>query len=81
LSIFLTRLVRDVVIEISINIKQRIKEMLTIIADAMMNATRTKANGGVPSYDHDTQRRIRAAEARQRDMEFLRQWHDTKGRW
>jgi len=55
--------------------------MLTIIADAMMNATRTKANGGVPSYDHDTQRRIRAAEARQRDMEFLRQWHDTKGRW
>ena len=55
--------------------------MLTVLADAMMNATRQKTQGGVASYDHDTQRRIRAEEAKHRDMEFLRQWHETRGRW
>jgi len=55
--------------------------MLTVIADALMTATRQKNPTDVASYDYDTQRRIKAERAKQRDMEFLRQWHDTRGRW
>ena len=55
--------------------------MLTVIADALMTASRTKTLGDVASYDYDAQRRVRAARAKQRDMEFLRQWHETRGRW
>ncbi|WP_420861529.1 hypothetical protein [Algirhabdus cladophorae] len=55
--------------------------MLTVIADALMTASRTKTHGGPASYDPDARRRIREAEAKHRDMEFLRQWHETRGRW
>ncbi|NSX53991.1 hypothetical protein [Parasulfitobacter algicola] len=52
--------------------------MLTVIADAMMVATRNKRHDLSLDYD---ERRRRREENRKADAEFLRRWNKYTGMW
>ncbi|WP_208347615.1 hypothetical protein [Pseudaestuariivita rosea] len=52
--------------------------MLTVIADALMTATRSKRPD--LTLDYDERRRRREAD-RQADAEFLRRWNRFTGMW